>query len=314
MDCAALRPGGSKRLKILIIGKNGQVGHALQGSLAPLGELVAVDRQDCDLAKPATIQATLEAHRPDIIVNAAAYTAVDRAEAEPELAMQINGTGPELLAKAASASGALLVHYSTDYVFNGHKPAAYVESDEVAPQSSYGRSKLAGEQGIVRHLPQHLILRTSWVHSEHGGNFIKTILRIAQNQEQLNIVADQVGAPTSAALIADITAQLIARYQQSIKTNTAGEFPYGCYHLTAAGHTSWYEYARLLVRLAREAGMALQASPDTIQPIPASSYTSPAPRPANCCLDTSKLRQTFDVSLPNWEDGVQQTIAQLARR
>lgn len=299
-------------MKILIIGKNGQVGHALQGSLAPLGELVAVDRQDCDLASPATIEATLDAHRPDIIVNAAAYTAVDRAEAEPELAMQINGTGPELLAKAASASGALLVHYSTDYVFNGHKATAYVESDEVAPQSSYGRGKLAGEQGIVRHLPQHLILRTSWVHSEHGGNFIKTILRIAQNQEQLNIVADQVGAPTSAALIADITTQLIARYQQS--KNTTGEFPYGCYHLTAAGHTSWYEYARLLVQLAREAGMALQASPDTIRPIPASSYASPAPRPANCCLDTSKLRQTFDVSLPNWEDGVQQTIAQLARR
>jgi dTDP-4-dehydrorhamnose reductase len=299
-------------LKILIIGKNGQVGHALQGSLAPLGELVAVDRQDCDLANPATIQATLNVHQPDIIVNAAAYTAVDRAEAEPELAMQINGIGPELLAKAASASGALLVHYSTDYVFDGHKPAAYVESDEVAPQSSYGRSKLAGEQGIVRHLPQHLILRTSWVHSEHGGNFIKTILRIAQNQEQLNIVADQVGAPTSAALIADVTAQLITRYQQS--KGTTGKFAYGCYHLTAAGHTSWYEYARLVVRLAREAGMALQASPDTIRPIPASSYPSLAPRPANCCLDTSKLRQTFDVSLPNWEDGVQQTIAQLARR
>ena len=300
-------------MKILIVGKNGQVGHALQRSLAPLGELVAVDRQQCDLARPSTIEATLGVHQPDIIINAAAYTAVDKAEAEPELAMQVNGAGPERLAQAANASGALLVHYSTDYVFDGNKAGTYVESDDVAPQSSYGRSKLAGEQGITRHLPQHLILRTSWVHSEHGGNFIKTILRLAQNQEHLNIVADQVGTPTRAALIADVTAQLIARYQQAKATSTDGEFPYGCYHLTAMGQTSWYEYARLLVRLAREAGMTLQASPATIRPIPTTAYPLPAPRPANSCLDTSKLRQTFDVSLPSWEDGVQQTIAQLAR-
>ena len=314
MGRATLWLGGSFGLKILIVGKNGQVGHALQQSLAPLGELIAVDRQRCDLADSLSIQATLDAEQPDIIVNAAAYTAVDKAEAEPELAMQINGIGPALLAKEAHTSGALLVHYSTDYVFNGHKPGAYIESDDAAPQSSYGRSKLAGEQGIARHLPQHLILRTSWVHSEHGGNFIKTILRLAQNQEHLNIVADQVGTPTRAALIADVTAQLITRYQQAKATSTDGEFPYGCYHLTAMGHTSWYEYACLLVRWAREAGMALQASPDTIRPIPTTAYPLPAPRPANSCLDTSKLRQTFDVSLPSWEDGVQQTIAQLARQ
>ena len=299
-------------MKILIVGKNGQVGHALQRSLAPLGELVAVDRQQCDLARPSTIEATLGVHQPDIIINAAAYTAVDKAEAEPELAMQVNGAGPERLAQAANASGALLVHYSTDYVFDGNKAGTYVESDDVAPQSSYGRSKLAGEQGIARHLSRHLILRTSWVHSEHGGNFIKTILRLARDREHLNIVADQVGTPTRAALIADITAQIIARYQQAQAAGNV-DFAYGCYHLTASGHTSWYEYARLLVRLAREAGIALQASPDTIQPIPAATYPSPAPRPANSCLDTSKLRQTFGVSLPTWEDGVQQTIALLAR-
>jgi len=303
-------------LKILILGKNGQVGHALQHSLAPLGKVAAVDRQRCDLADLRTIDATLDAEQPDIIVNAAAYTAVDRAESEPELAMQINGAAPEHLARSAHASGALLIHYSTDYVFDGHKAGLYIESDDVAPQSSYGRSKLAGEQGIARHHPQHLILRTSWVHSEHGANFIKTILRIAQGQEHLNIVADQVGTPTRAALIADVTAQLIARYQQVKQSGASadGGFPYGCYHLTALGHTSWYEYARLLVRLAREAGMPLQASPDTIRPIPAAAYPSPAPRPANSCLDTSKLHQVFDVSLPSWEDGVQQTIALLARQ
>lgn len=302
-------------MKILIAGKNGQVGHALQHRLAGMGEIIAVDRQRCDLALPDAIKATLDAEQPDIIINAAAYTAVDRAEQEPDLAMQINGVAPEILAQEAQASGALLVHYSTDYVFSGDKAGAYLESDPVAPQSSYGRSKLAGEQGIARHLSRHLILRTSWVHSEHGSNFIKTILRAAQQRDELNIVADQVGAPTSAALIADITAQLLIRYQQH---NQLGEtppsgFPYGCYHLAASGYTSWYEYARLLVRLAGDAGITLKATPETVLPIPTAAYPLPARRPANSRLDTAKLRTTFGLALATWEDGVQQTVARLAR-
>ena len=293
-------------MKILVIGKNGQVGHALQRSLAPLGELIAVDRQRCDLADLATIDATLDAEQPNIIVNAAAYTAVDKAESEPELAHQINAAAPTHLAKAAHAAGALLIHYSTDYVFDGNQSEPYVETDAVAPQSSYGRSKLAGEQGIARHHAKHLILRTSWVHSEHGGNFIKTILRLAQQKDTLNIVADQIGTPTGATLIADVTAQLIARHQQGIG-------PYGCYHLTASGHTTWYDYARLLVQYARQAGIPLHTSPEAIHPIATADYPTPARRPANSRLDTTKLCRTFDIALPTWETGVQETIARLAQ-
>lgn len=303
-------------MKILIIGKNGQVGHALQDALAPLGEVVAVDRTRCDLADSKSVCHLVEQEQPAIIVNAAAYTAVDKAESDEGLAMAINGDSPTMLAKAANSVGALLVHYSTDYVFDGTKEGAYVETDAVAPQSSYGRSKLAGEQGVAHHAPKHLILRTSWVHSAHGGNFAKTILRVAQQREALNVVVDQVGAPTSAALIARVTAQLIAHYLATQQQATSGDdpFPYGCYHLTASGYTSWYDYAKLVVGLASQMGIPLKATGESIRPIPATDYPLPAVRPANSRLDTSKLQQTFGLSLPSWEDEVHQTIASLAQQ
>ncbi|MVW80535.1 dTDP-4-dehydrorhamnose reductase [Bordetella sp. 02P26C-1] len=302
-------------MKILLVGKNGQVGQALQQSLAALGHIVAVDRQRCDLGDPQTVLATLDAEQPDIIVNAAAYTDVDRAETEPELAMKINAHGPRLLAKEAEASGAMLIHYSTDYVFKGDKDAPYVETDSTAPQSSYGRSKLAGEEAVAQESSRYLLLRTSWVHSGIGKNFVKTILRLAQNQAALKVVADQIGAPTSAAMIAHVTADLISFCQKYAMAGLLPnqKIPYGCYHLTALGQTSWHAYACLILDLARQAGMVLKASPETVTPIPTAAYPLPAARPANSRLDTTKLRQAFGVSLDQWQDGVQQTIAQLAR-
>lgn len=306
-------------MKILIVGKHGQVGQALQARLASLGEITAVDRQQCDLSVPSTIKATLDAEQPDIIVNAAAYTEVDRAEAEAALAMQVNARGPEVLAKEAHASGALLIHYSTDYVFKGDKHTPYVETDTPSPQSSYGRSKLAGEEAIARETSRHVILRTSWVHSGVGKNFIKTILRLARDQDVLNVVSDQFGAPTRAAMIADVTAALIDHYRRPIVAGqrlgqASGAFPYGCYHLTALGETNWHAYACLVVELARQAGMVLKASPETIRPIPTAAYPLPARRPANSRLDTSKLRRAFEgMPLENWQHGVQETITLLAQ-
>jgi dTDP-4-dehydrorhamnose reductase len=303
-------------MKILVVGKNGQVGQALQDSLVGLGQLVTVGRDRCDLGNASTVLATLDAEQPDIIVNAAAYTDVDRAEAEPALAMQINAHGPQVLAREAQASGAMLIHYSTDYVFKGDKNAPYTETDPTAPQSSYGRSKLAGEEAIATETSRYLILRTSWVHSAVGKNFIKTILRVAQNQESLRVVADQIGAPTSAPLIAGVTAELIRQYQQipAADAQSARKFPYGCYHLTALGDTSWHAYACLIVELAKQAGLSLKATAESITPIPTQAYPLPAPRPANSRLDTAKLREAFGVSLDRWQVGVQQTITLLAQQ
>ncbi|EEG10446.1 dTDP-4-dehydrorhamnose reductase [Pseudogulbenkiania ferrooxidans] len=292
--------------RILITGSNGQVGFELKHALAPLGEVIALTRQEMDLADPASILAALNRYQPAIIVNPAAYTAVDKAETEVELAMAINAKAPGVMAEWAEQHDALLIHYSTDYVFDGNKDGAYCEDDTANPQSVYGRSKWEGEQAIRTCTAHHLILRTSWVVGAHGGNFLKTILRLAHERDSLNVVVDQIGAPTPAALIADITAQLISCYR--LPTD---QFNYGTYHLTASGETSWYDYARFVVRLAEQQRCPLRLAASAIRPISTSDYPLPAPRPANSRLDCSKLSHHFGLALPHWQQGVAHVVSQL---
>ncbi|WP_028454711.1 dTDP-4-dehydrorhamnose reductase [Chitinilyticum litopenaei] len=296
--------------KILLTGAAGQVGFELQRTLGVLGEVIAIDRTECDLADAAAIRQLLDAVQPDLIVNPAAYTAVDKAEGEPELAQAINADVPAVFANWAAAHDVLLVHYSTDYVFDGRKAGWYGEDAQPNPQSVYGKTKLAGEEAIRASGCRHLILRTSWVFGAHGGNFLKTMLRLMQEREALNVVADQIGAPTSAALLADCTAQILARYLQA--GQPAG-FPFGTYHLVAAGETSWHGYALETHRLAGLHGYTLRCDGEAIRPIPTSAYPSPAPRPANSRLATDKLQSTFNLRLPPWQDGVRQVMTLLAR-
>ncbi|MDP3498296.1 MAG: dTDP-4-dehydrorhamnose reductase [Candidatus Nitrotoga sp.] len=286
---------------ILLFGKNGQVGFELQRALSPLGLVHAFGRQDCDLANLSQdlsqVRETVRQLRPDIIVNASAYTAVDKAESEPQVAYLINAAVPSALAEEAASIGALLVHYSTDYVFDGKQSGWYVEDDIPNPQSVYGASKLAGENGIAAAGCRNLIFRTSWVFGAHGGNFAKTILRLAKERESLNVIADQYGAPTSAHLIADVTAQVIAQYWNEVNRES---FPYGIYHLVADGETTWYEYAKYVIAYAEKAGIELRLKSSAIEAIPSINYPLPAPRPSNSRLDSGKLRKTFDLTLPDW--------------
>ncbi|QBY54029.1 dTDP-4-dehydrorhamnose reductase [Cupriavidus oxalaticus] len=293
---------------LLVTGSNGQVGFELRRSLAPLGHVVALDRSTCDFADPDQVRRALRTYRPDVIVNAAAYTAVDKAEAEPALAFAVNARAVEVLAEEARAMGSLLVHYSTDYVFDGRKDSPYVESDPVNPRSVYGKSKLAGEAAIATAGIPALILRTSWVAGAHGSNFAKTILRLARECGSLRVVADQHGAPTSAALIADATAQIIARHW--LYGNRV-DFAAGIYHLAAAGETTWHAYAKEVLRHAAARGVALRAGPDDIEGIAAAEYAAAAPRPSNSRLDTAKARQTFGIHLPPWEEGVRHLLDQI---
>ncbi|BAK78290.1 dTDP-4-dehydrorhamnose reductase [Pseudogulbenkiania sp. NH8B] len=294
--------------RILVTGANGQVGFELKRALAPLGDVIAPTRQEMDLANPASVLSALDRYQPAIIVNPAAYTSVDKAETDVELATAVNAHAPGIMAEWAEQHDALLIHYSTDYVFDGGKDGAYYEDDATNPQSVYGRSKWEGEQAIRAHTAHHLILRTSWVVGAYGSNFLKTILRLAHERDSLNVVADQIGAPTPAALIADITAQLISRYQ--LPTH---KFDYGTYHLTASGETSWFEYARFVVRLAEQQRYPLRLLPGAIQPIPTSAYPLPAPRPANSRLDCSKLSRHFGLALPHWQQGVADVVSQLCK-
>ncbi|HEY0296653.1 MAG TPA: dTDP-4-dehydrorhamnose reductase [Bordetella sp.] len=291
-------------MKILITGCKGQVGFELQRSLAVLGDVVPVDRSRCDLADPQSICEVMRAERPDIVVNAAAYTAVDKAEQEQDLAAQVNGRGPGVLAAEAESLGALLVHYSTDYVFDGLQHTPYSERDVTSPAGAYGRTKLEGEHAVRTATKRYLILRTSWVYGVHGGNFLKTMLRVMRERDALRVVGDQVGAPTGAALIADVTAHLLSKYLAA-----RGEpFPYGTYHLAAKGETTWYDYAGLIGRQAIEAGVPLKVQPEQIQCITTEDYPLPARRPAFSRLDTTKLRETFGLVLPPWEDGVKHAL------
>jgi dTDP-4-dehydrorhamnose reductase len=289
-------------IKILLIGGNGQVGHALKYALQALGEIVACTRADLDLsvASQALITALVERERPDMVVNATAYTAVDRAETETELAHTMNAVVPGLLAKAAQAVGACMVHYSTDYVYAGTKQSPYVETDETRPLSAYGRSKLAGERAVAQACPRHLIFRTSWVVGAHGGNFLKTMLKLAQERDAIRVVSDQVGAPTSAVLIAETTTQILSQMAEQ----PADDPRWGTYHLTAGGATNWHAYASYVIAQARAAGWPIKVADEAIAAIRTEDYPVAATRPMNSCLDTSKVRSTFGVSLPDWRVGV----------
>jgi dTDP-4-dehydrorhamnose reductase len=294
---------------ILVTGSSGQVGFELRRSLAPLGRVVVVDRTSCDLADSDAIRAIVRRVRPEIIVNAAAYTAVDKAEAERDLAFAINATAAGTLAEEACALDALLLHYSTDYVFDGMKAGAYVESDATMPRSVYGASKLAGERAILASGARGVILRTSWVAGAHGQNFAKTILRLAAEREELRVIADQFGAPTTASLIADVSA-IIARRLHG-EQPAADASVYGVYHLAASGVTTWHGYATEVVRYAMSRGKSFQADPARIAAIPTEAYPLPAPRPANSQLDTSRLRATFGIHLPDWQEGVHHLLDQI---
>lgn len=292
---------------ILVTGVNGQVGFELQRSLAPLGTVTAVTRAEMDLANEASILFVLERHKPSIIVNPAAYTAVDRAESEKEQAMAVNAAAPGVLARWAAENGAYLVHYSTDYVFDGTKADAYVETDPVNPQSVYGESKWLGEEAVRSSGARHVILRTSWVYGHHGNNFLKTILRLAQERSSLNIVADQVGAPTSAALIADVTRRVVEFISGSEVRDVSGT-----YHLSAQGNTSWHGYAAHIVREASARNFNLALQFDAVKPISTAEYPTPAKRPRNSRLNCKRLMDCFDLHLPAWQEGVNDVMERLA--
>jgi dTDP-4-dehydrorhamnose reductase len=295
-------------LKILLLGKNGQVGWELQRSLAPLGEVLALDRHSTphggDLSQPERLAQTVLDWRPDVIVNAAAHTAVDKAESEPELARCLNATAPAALAQAAVQIGALLVHYSTDYVFNGQGDQPWQEGDATGPLSVYGQTKREGEQAIVASGCAHLIFRTSWVYAARGGNFAKTMLRLAAERERLTVIDDQFGAPTGADLIADVTAHAI---RASLQQPALG----GLYHLVAAGETTWHGYASHVIAQARliQPGLALKVS--EIAPVPTSAFPTPAQRPLNSRLATHKLQNAFGLALSPWQQGVNRMLAEI---
>lgn len=304
------------KTKILLIGGNGQVGHALKSSLQDLGELVVCTRAELDLGvvgrgadhvAHCPISALVSGVKPNIVVNAAAYTAVDRAETEAELANSINVVAPGLLARAAHTLGACMVHYSTDYVYAGIKKTPYVETDETQPLSVYGRTKLEGERAVAEACPRHLIFRTSWVVGAHGGNFLKTMLKLAQERDELRVVSDQVGAPTSAALIAETTTQILGQ----MAGQPADDPRWGVYHLTAGGETNWHAYASYVIARARDAGWPIKVADHAIEAIRTKDYPVAATRPMNSCLDTSKIRQAFGVSLPDWRVGVDEVLISL---
>ncbi len=285
--------------RILLIGRNGQVGWELERTLAPLGKVIAVDRQVVDLAKPDTIVAAIREVKPDIIANAAAYTAVDKAESEPELAMAINGIAPGIMAEEARRLNALLIHYSTDYVFDGTKIGAYTEQDEPNPQSIYGKTKLAGEQAVQSVNGLHIILRTSWVYGGRGKNFLRTILRLAQERDELKIVDDQIGAPTWSRMIAEATAQILSQAFSPLTPHPSRLTELsGVYHLTSTRKTSWFGFASAIVELAIRQGAGF--SPKML-PIPTTEYPLPAARPQNSVMSNDKLQNTFGLSLPDWE-------------
>lgn len=299
-------------MKLLLLGRNGQVGWELQRSLAPLGELIALDRQGdaggqglCgDLSRLDELARTVRALRPDVIVNAAAHTAVDKAESEPDQARLLNALAPQVLAREAAQIGALLVHYSTDYVFDGSGSAARTETEATAPLSVYGSSKLEGEQLIQASGCRHLIFRTSWVYAARGGNFAKTMLRLAQEREALSVIDDQWGAPTGADLIADVTAHAIRQLQRQPGDQ-------GLYHLVAGGETTWHAYASHVIARARELAPDRPWKVQRIAAVPTSAFPTPAQRPHNSRLNTDRLQQTFGLRLPHWQAGVDRMLQEI---
>ena len=294
-------------MNILLLGKNGQLGQELQRTLLPLGRVTALGRDTLDMEATDTIAATLEAHAPDVIVNAAAWTQVDLAETAADRAFRVNADAVGIIARFAQAHGASLVHYSTDYVFDGRKQAPYVETDETNPMNAYGRSKRAGERAVQASGCKFILIRTSWVFSAEGTNFIKTILSLAQERPNLRVVADQFGAPTSAELIADVTAMAIAAHH--------GErLQSGIYHLAAQGRTSWYELACYIIRRAHDLGFELQTDVANIEPIATEEYPRPAARPRNSLLNSNVLADRLGLELPDWTVHVDRMLHQLRRR
>ena len=298
-------------MKILLFGKGGQVGWELQRSLAPLGDLVALDADSqnlCgDFTNPEGLAQTVRAVAPDIIVNAAAHTAVDQSESEPELARTINALAPGVLAQEAKRSGAWLIHYATDYVFDGSGDKPWLETDPTGPLSVYGKTKLEGEEAIRATGCQHLIFRTSWVYAARGGNFARTMLRLAQERDFLSVINDQIGAPTGADLVADISAHAI---RTALRNPDVG----GLYHLVAGGETSWHGYASFVIDFARQAGIEIKVTPEAIQPVPTRAFPLPAPRPKNSRLDTQKLKNTFGLNLPHWQSGVARMLTEILEK
>ena len=292
-------------MKLLLLGKGGQVGWELQRSLAPLGEVIALDFDStsyaADFSRPEALAETVLKIRPDVIVNAAAHTAVDKAESEPELARKLNATSPGVIAQAAQEIGAMMVHYSTDYVFDGSGSKPWTEADKTGPLSIYGSTKLEGEQLVAANCARHLIFRTSWVYAARGSNFAKTMLRLARERDRMTVIDDQFGAPTGAELLADVTAHAIR--ETRIAPDKAG-----LYHLVAGGSTSWHGYASFVLDQARAMGQELKVSPAAINPVPTSDFPTPARRPQNSRLDTSKLQSTFGLVLPHWQTGVERML------
>jgi len=288
-------------MKVLLTGSQGQVGWELARTLLPLGEVVAVNRAQADLSDLDGLRRSVRTIKPDVIVNAAAYTAVDKAETDQEQAFLINAQAAGVLAEEAAICGALLIHYSTDYVFDGSKTGAYLEGDQTNPLNVYGQSKLAGEQAIQASTADFLILRTTWVYAARGNNFVKSILRLAQEREELNIVADQIGAPTWARLIAESTAHILRQAQQE---RQQGGFKSGIYNLTSTGETSWHGFAEKIIELAKQQD-GLSIKTQRVNPIPTSAYPLPAARPANSRLSTQRLQKHYQLALPSWETALQ---------
>ena len=305
--------------RILLLGKGGQVGWELQRSLSVLGKVTALDFDSvevegqavcADFSQPERVAQTVRALRPDVIVNAAAHTAVDKAQSEPELARLINATTPGLIAQEAKHLGAWLLHYSTDYVFDGTGTRPWVETDTPAPLNVYGQTKLEGEQAIVQSGCQHLILRTSWVYGARGGNFAKTMLKLAQERDELKVINDQMGAPTGADLLADVSAQILARVLARVPHNAKQDSTFsGIYHGVAAGHTSWFEYANFVLDAAKSINPAMLLRAKVL-PVPTSAFPTPAPRPINSRMNTDKLQSTFDLRLPDWQLGVRRMLTE----
>jgi dTDP-4-dehydrorhamnose reductase len=299
-------------LRIALFGADGQVGHELQRTLAPLGEVHAFTRTDANFADPKAVVGVLDELKPRVVLIAAAYTAVDQAEREPGLCLQINANTPKCICTWAESNRAVIVYYSSDYIFDGDLPLhlAYQEGDTPNPQSVYGRSKLVGECAVRESGAQHLILRTSWVFGTHGDNFVKTILRLAFERDSLQVVADQWGTPTPAALVAGVTVQLLRALINGYPTT-------GTYHLTAVGQTNWFGYARYVIQCAVESGMAIRATPDAVRPIATADYPTAATRPRNSQLNTAMLQKVMSdlgLQLPRWQDGVAQVVHQLSKQ
>ncbi|MCF7969954.1 MAG: dTDP-4-dehydrorhamnose reductase [Methylococcaceae bacterium] len=298
-------------MKILLFGKNGQVGWELQRSLAPLGELIALNSDNQDYCGNFThlsdLAATVRQIKPDIIVNAAAHTAVDKAESEPELAQTINADAPGILAHEAKTLNAWLIHYSTDYVFDGGGTKPWIETDPTAPLGVYGATKLAGELAIQNSGCKHLIFRTSWVYGARGNNFAKTMLRLAQERDSLTVINDQIGAPTGADLLADVTAHAIRKVQTQPELS-------GLYHLVASGETSWHGYASYVIDYAQQLGLELKTTTEAITPVPTSAFPTAAQRPKNSRLNTHKLQTGFDLTLPPWQSGVERMLTEFIEK